>query len=147
MSPVYRSVSPTGLQKALQEDKSKLVKNMTGTELSPYRVVAWTNTGTVELASALDVSITDIAGITNETIANTTFGKITQGGTIPDILVGMNAVPGQIVYLSAVPGELTLTPPTTPGSTVIKVGKAEPPSGGTGLALDLLIELELLWEN
>lgn len=126
---------------------NKYVKNETGSEIPQYKVVAWEDDGTVALATATEHSLSDIAGITIKAIPNNDWGWIVKTGYIPNALSGMNAAPGDTIYLSETAGEMTKTCPSSIEDTLIKIGRAEPPSGIVStIANDLHMELEILAE-
>lgn len=125
----------------------KLVKNGTLSPIGQYKVVAWNDNGTVSLATAADHSLSDLAGITSNVIPPGEFGYVIKVGYVPNALHLLNPIPGATVFLSVVPGEMTLIGPTSLTDTIIKIGRAEPPSGiATPNAYDLHIELEILAE-
>lgn len=126
---------------------NKYVKNMTGVTIPEYSVLCWLDDGTVGLAEADVVVKSDIAGINIKPIADGEWGWIIKTGYIPGALTGLNAVPGATVYLSEESGRMTLTAPTSYSDTIIKIGRAEPPSGVvSSIANDLHMELEILAE-
>ena len=125
----------------------KSVKNGTLTTFPAYSVLAWEDDGTVSLATATSHSLSDIAGICVKSIEPNAFGTVIKMGYIPDALIGYSASPGNTVYLSETPGQMTLTCPTSLTDTIIKIGRAEPPSGiATSTANDLHMEMEVMAE-
>lgn len=127
---------------------NKYVKNMLGVTIPAYSVLCWLDDGTVGLAEA-DVSTkADIAGINTKEIADGSWGWIVKTGYIPNALIGLNATPGAYVYLSEESGRMTLTAPSPLSDTIMKIGRAEPPSGiVSAIANDLHMELEILAES
>jgi hypothetical protein len=127
------------------ENIVKLVKNGQAYTLPAKKVTAWQDDGTIDLANASTLSLSDFAGITITSIAPGAFGYVIKNGNCPGALAGFGAAPGQEIYLDTVAGQFTLTAPTGLTDSVIKIGKAEPPSGvATSLAEDLFIELEVI---
>jgi hypothetical protein len=125
----------------------KLVKNGTLSSMGQYKVVAWNNDGTVSLATASEHNLSDMAGITTKPILPGEFGYVIKLGYVPNALQSLNPLPGATIFLSTVPGEMALVGPTSLTDTIIKIGRAEPPSGvATSDAFDLHIELEILAE-
>jgi hypothetical protein len=125
----------------------KSVKNGTGAPLLKNRVLAWQDDGTVCYANASVHAVSDIAGLSLEDIAPNVFGQMQKTGYIPDALTGLNALPGAAVFLSDVDGTMALTPPTGATDSIIKMGRAEPPSGvATATANDLHMEIEYISE-
>jgi hypothetical protein len=125
----------------------KSVKNGTLETLLKNRVAAWQDNGTVCYANASVHSVSDIAGLLLEDIAPDSFGQIQKTGYIPDALIGLSAVPGAAVFLSDVDGTMSLIPPTGATDSIIKMGRAEPPSGvATATANDLHMEIEYISE-
>jgi hypothetical protein len=124
----------------------KFVKNGTGVAFPPFRALAWEDDGTVALGDARTSSLSDIAGINTKEILPGDFGWIIKTGYIPNALVGLNALPGNFIYLGN-DGLLTLAFPPDETSDVIKLGRAEPPSGvASSAAIDLHMELEVFAE-
>jgi len=125
----------------------KSVKNGTLETLLKNRVAAWQDNGTVCYANASVHSVSDIAGLLLEDIAPSVFGQMQKTGYIPDALTGLSAIPGAAVFLSDVDGTMSLTPPTGATDSIIKMGRAEPPSGvATATANDLHMEIEYISE-
>lgn len=126
---------------------NKYVKNTTGVAIPAYSVLCWLDDGTVGLAEADVVVKSDIAGININPIANNAWGWIIKTGYIQGALTGLNAIPGATVYLSEEAGRMTLTAPSAYTDSIIKIGRAEPPSGiVSSVANDLHMELEILAE-
>lgn len=126
---------------------NKLVKNTTGVTIPAYSVLCWLDDGTVGLAEADVVSKSDIAGININPIGDNSWGWIIKTGYIAGALTGLNAVPGATVYLSETAGRMSLTSPSALTDTILKIGRAEPPSGViSSIANDLHMELEILAE-
>jgi hypothetical protein len=125
----------------------KKVKNMTGIAIPAYSVLCWLDDGTIGLAKADVIVKSDIAGININPIPNGEWGWIIKTGYIPNALTGLNAIPGATVYLSEESGRMTLTAPSSYSDSIIKIGRAEPPSGVvSAVANDLHMELEILAE-
>ena len=136
------------LQNIIDPFQKKYVKNETGFAFNQYKMVAWEDDGSVALADASVHELSDIAGITLKIIPDDSWGWVNKNGYIADALTGLNAKPGDTVYLSADnPGDLTLIAPTGYTDTIIKVGRAEPPSGvKSSIANDLHMEMEVIAE-
>jgi hypothetical protein len=125
----------------------KKVKNISGVSFPAYSVVCWLDDGTVGLAEADTITKSDIAGITVSVLGNNEWGWIIKTGYIPNALLGLNATPGAYVYLSETAGRMSLIPPTAIADTIMKIGRAEPPSGVvSSIANDLHMELEIIAE-
>jgi len=108
----------------------KRVKNGSGALIPANKVCAWADDGTIVLADANVVTLSDFAGITVEPIADGTFGEVAKIGNIAGICSGLGATVGDKVWMDgAVPGGVTLTKPTGGGDTAIMLGYAEPPDG------------------
>jgi hypothetical protein len=123
----------------------KVAFNNSGTLILPFKAVAWKDDNSIALADADGIGLDDFAGVTQAGIANLGYGVVYKVGEVPGALIGKGAIAGQAVYLSAIPGELTLTPPLT--GTVLRIGRAEPPSGGaTGEATSLFIDPQIISE-
>jgi hypothetical protein len=124
---------------------SKIAFNNSGSLILPLKAVAWKDDNSIALADADGIGIDDFAGITQSGISNQGYGLIYKLGEVPNALVGKGAIAGQSVFLSAIPGELTLVAPLT--GTVLRIGRAEPPSGGgTGEATSLFIDPQIVSE-
>jgi 3D (Asp-Asp-Asp) domain-containing protein len=123
----------------------KKVKNMTGTQIEKYQIVAWTDVGTVALADATLHTLSDIAGMTLTVIPNGSWGWILKQGYAAGALDGMGAIPGDKILLSpTVPGLMTKDPITDLDVSIIGIGRAEPPSGvASANAIDLHMELNI----
>ena len=108
---------------------TKPCKNTTGATIPQYSMVAWLDDGSIALADANEISLSDLCGITLEAIDDGNFGLVCKLGTIPNALSGLGAKPGQWIYLSETAGGMSLTPPSGLTDNVIILGKAEPPDG------------------
>jgi hypothetical protein len=127
---------------------TKLVKNTTGNPIAPFRVVAWLDDGTVQLADANILALADFCGITLSTINDAEFGLVAKLGNIAGALAGLGAKPGQLVYMSETPGLISLTPPPGINDIPLILGRAEPPNGvATGTADDLWLQPSYLAEG
>jgi hypothetical protein len=125
----------------------KSVKNGHTVKLDKNRILAWKDDGTVAYGNASVHSVSDIAGLSLEDIEMDVFGQMQKTGYIPGALTGMGALPGAPVFLSSVDGMMSLTPPTGATDSIIKIGRAEPPSGvASGSADDLHMEIEYISE-
>jgi len=125
----------------------KSVKNGHTVKLDKNRILAWQDNGTVTYGNASVHSVSDIAGLSLEDIEMDVFGQMQKTGYIPGALAGMGALPGAPVFLSSVDGMMSLTPPTGATDSIIKIGRAEPPSGvASGSADDLHMEIEYISE-
>lgn len=124
---------------------SKSAYNNTGVTINAPSVLCWQNDGSVDLADANTAALSDFAGINLNSIPNGSYGSLVKGGNVAGVLAGLGATPGQSVFLGTTPGTFTLIPPSGPGDSVIKIGRAEPPDGVfTAVADDLFIEIEVL---
>lgn len=120
----------------------KLCRNDTGVTIVAGRAVAWLDDGTIALADADVVSLSDIVGVTAEDILDGEFGIVIKAGCVPGALAGLGALPGAQVFLSGTPGEFTLTVPVVDG---VRMGNAEPPDGvATATAEDLYLRPEFV---
>jgi hypothetical protein len=124
---------------------NKRVFNATGVTIGQYKVVAWEDNGTVNLADATLHDLSDVAGITLQAIPDGQFGWIIKKGYVAGALAGMNAKPGDNIILSPTnPGEMTKTAITDLNVSIISLGRAEPPSGIVSPnAIDLHMELSI----
>jgi hypothetical protein len=145
--PVAHKVQAINNFACIDKFMQKSVKNGTLETLLKNRVAAWQDNGTVCYANASVHSVSDIAGLLLEDIAPSVFGQMQKTGYIPDALTGLSAIPGAAVFLSDVDGTMSLTPPTGATDSIIKMGRAEPPSGvATATANDLHMEIEYISE-
>jgi hypothetical protein len=130
------------LQVATEKAKSLIVtaKNGTGLEIPAYSVWAWDDDNTATLASALDFSITDFAGVNlNPVAAEATF-ELIKFGRAAGVLTGDGATAGDVYYLGETPGTITKVAPSLPAIKII-IGQAEPATPfSTGEARDLWIQ-------
>lgn len=145
--PVAQKVQAINNFGFIDKFMQKSVKNgHTGTLLK-NRLLAWNDDGTVTYANASVHSVSDIAGITLEDIAQFSFGRIQKTGYIVGALVGLGALPGNTIFLSDVDGIMSLDAPTGATDSIIKIGRAEPPSGiASPNANDLHMEVEYISE-
>ena len=144
---VYKTVSPAQLAASISEAATKTVVNNSGSAIPANSVLAWQPDGSVAPGSANSMSgLADFAGISTALIPSGQSGAVIKQGNVPGIMTGSGAIPGQEVYLSETAGLLTLTPPTSPNSTILRMGRAEPPSGSSGSATDLYLQLEIVSE-
>lgn len=151
VGPVVTATSPApgevDITFRFPRELGKLCKNMTGSAIAANKVVAWLDDGTITLADANAVAISDIIGITAETIPDGAFGTVIRAGDVPGAVVGLGATIGAPVYLSGTPGELTLTAPSLLTDTVIRMGRAEPADGvASPTATDLWLHPEVIAE-
>lgn len=140
---VYKTTSPGAVALAILQANGKYAKNMTGSTLAAGSVCSWTNTSTLQLAEADNMTADTFAGVVYQDIPNNAFGLVVRAGKIPGVVAGLTPVAGQPVFLDVTPGRLTLTPPPDYDATS-RIGFAEPPDNATGLATDLFIEFELI---
>jgi len=144
----YATVSPTGVATAILQANSKKALNNSGSSLPQFSVCSWTNTSTLEPASALNMQPDKFAGIAVAAIPNGQYGLVQRNGKLPGAITSLNAVAGQPVFLDETAGQMTLdTSGFQETSTILKLGYAEPPDGQTGLATDLFIEIEYISED
>ena len=133
--------------RAIDRFLQKKVKNGLGSEIPKYSVLAWQDDGTVTFADASVHSVSDFAGISLEVIPIGAFGLVQKTGYIPGALQSLGALPGNYIYLSTSPGQMTLNPEDSESDTILKLGKAEPPSGiASPNAIDLHMEIEVISE-
>lgn len=133
------------IDEAEMSSLTKVAFNKSGSLILPFKAVAWKDDNSIALADADGIGLDDFAGVTQAGISNLGYGLVYKIGEVPGALVGKGAVAGQPVYLSTTPGELTLTPPLT--GTVFRIGRAEPPSGGSnGEATSLFIDPQIISE-
>jgi hypothetical protein len=126
---------------------AKLIKNETGSTIVAGKVVAWLDGGTMGLADANVVSLSDIIGVTAEDVDDGEFGIVVRAGNVVAALSALGATQGDAVYLSGTPGLMTLTPPTGLTDTLIRMGRAEPQDGVSGTtAIDLWLHPEIIAE-
>jgi hypothetical protein len=145
--PVAQKVQAINNFAFIDKFMQKSVKNGTLETLLKIRVAAWQDDGTVCYANASIHAVSDIAGLLLEDIDVGMFGQIQKTGYIPGALTGLNAKPGDPVFLSDVDGTMSLTPPAGETDSIIKMGRAEPPSGvATAVANDLHMEIEYISE-
>lgn len=124
---------------------NKSVLNASGTTIGKYKVVAWKDDGTVDLADAALHDLSDVAGLTLQAIPDGTFGWIIKKGYVAGALEGLNAKPGDNIVLSATnAGEMSKAVITDLNVSIISLGRAEPPSGvASPNAIDLHMELSI----
>ena len=126
---------------------SKSYKNLTGSLIPFGSAVAFEDDGSIALADANVISLSDFAGVTTEAINDDAYGDVCKLGNCAGVLVGLGAIPGQQVYLGATPGSLTLTPSAGPTDTILSLGRAEPPDGvQQATCTDLFIAPQLISE-
>lgn len=121
-------------------------KNQTGATIAAGKILAFEDDGSVALADANVMTLSDFAGVTHTAITDLNFGDVVGLGRCPGILSGLGATPGDLVYLGETPGELTLTPPSGLTDTIFIVGRAVPASGAApdGSAPDLFISPQIV---
>ena len=121
---------------------TKLVKNTTGLTIPAGSVVAWLDDGTVALADANIMSLSDFCGITKGSISHGDFGLVVKMGNIPALIAGLGATVGAYIYMGEAPGTMSLVPPPFIGeNSIIILGRAEPPDGiATAVAGDLFLQ-------
>ena len=126
---------------------AKNYKNTTGITIPAGSALAFLDDGTIALADANIVTLSDFAGISLAAIPNNAFGQVLKLGNAAGVVSGLSAVPGAPVYLGETPGTLTLTAPVGLSDTILRVGRAEPPDGvATSAADDLFIAPEVIVE-
>lgn len=142
--PVFKTVTPAGLEKRLSKVEGKYGKNNSLATITKFTACSWGSTGALQKASSLLDGYATIAGITQDDILPGAQGVVRYSGVVIGALVGMGAQPNQEVFLSTIPGQMTLTPPP-PESGIIRIGFAQPAEGVTdGSATDLLVEFEII---
>lgn len=143
--PVFKTVSPAALDAALKEVSGRYALNNTGSTIAAFAPVSWYTDGSLELASATNVTADTFAGLMSVATPTASYGIVLHGGRLPGAAVGLGAVPGQPVFLSETAGQLTLsTTGFQSGSAIIRVGFAEPADHATGTATDLTIDIALI---
>lgn len=103
-----------------------------------------TTGGNTELADASALATSFVMGLAGETVTAGSNGYFITDGQISlddwtDVTGSTTLVPGATYYLDTTAGMLTTTAPTTPGETVVAVGKAL-----TALTLDIEIAQPIL---
>lgn len=141
--PVYKTVTPTAQALAILQSNGKYAKNNTGATIPAGSVCSWTNTSTLQLGEADNMTADTFAGVAYQDIPNNAFGLVVRAGKIPGVVANLAPVAGQPVFLSVTPGQMTLTAPPDYDATS-RIGFAEPPDNATGLATDLFVEFELI---
>lgn len=143
--PVFRTVSPAGLAKAIKESNGRYALNNTGSTLSQFTVVAWSNGGSMIPASAVGLATDELAGVLLTSVANGQYGLAMHSGKLPGAVASLGAFPGQAVFLDEVPGKMTLdTSGFQPTSAIIRIGFAEPADNTPGSAVDLTLSIEVI---
>jgi hypothetical protein len=117
----YKYVDSTGMRRQLARDSVMLVKNVRGTTIAAGRLVYATgsadNVPTVDGAQADSISTMPAIGVTLESIANGSFGRVMQVGLLENINTD-SFTEGDILYVSATTaGGPTNTAPATPNFT------------------------------
>ena len=119
----FKYLDDTGMKRQLLRDSMILVKNIRGTTIPANRVVYATgssdNVPTVNLAKADDIATMPAIGVTVESIANGSYGRVMQVGLLENIDTTYDAlVEGDILYVSDTSaGIVTRTAPLTPNLT------------------------------
>lgn len=145
--PVFKTVSPAGLQKKILESNGKYAKNTSGATIPANAVCSWKTAGELQLAEADGLTANTFAGVAYQAIPDGAFGLVVRSGKLPGALTSLSPTAGQPVFLSATPGLLTLDTSTfPPGDAILRIGFAEPPDNTVGAGVDLLIEFELVAE-
>ena len=119
-------------------------ENGSGTLLPNGTPVAWTDAGQIAVAHANGVARADSFGILMADTADLAFGPVRFSGIVPDVCSSLGAVAGKPVFLG-VSGGLTLTAPSNPAHSIVRMGYAIVKSGTTGAATDLLLDVEILF--
>lgn len=131
------------VQQIIDQNRDTQGQNVSGANIQALRAVAWDNAGTITAGDATIAAKCDVIGLSVSSIAINAFGTVRTEGIVPNACATLGAIAGQEVFLAEGPGgALTLTAPTAITSGIIKVGVAIPPTGSTGAATDLLIEIE-----
>lgn len=126
----------------------KLKKNLTGYAIASGKTVALKPDGSIVLADNDGSNTQVVLGVTMESIANDTYGRVMlNGANVPGAVTGLTFTSGQAILLSSTPGVLTNTAagldPAT--MTIMKVGIADCASGVcSGTATDLIMEAEVI---
>jgi len=121
-------------------------RNSTPSTIPQFAVTSWTNTGELQLASPVDLSTSDVAGVVKTAILPNAFGPVQYGGVVENALTGLGANAGQPIFLSTA-GQLSLNTPSNPAHSVVRIGYAVPKTNTSGSAEDLLLDVELLFES
>ena len=127
---------------------TKKYKNTSGAPIAQGKVVAFEDDGSISLADADVIELSDVAGVTAESIPNGSFGSVYKIGEVSGVLSALDAKNGDTVYLSGTAGEMTLTVPDTV-QTIIVLGTAElptetEPTTTTGSASSLYLNPRIL---
>jgi Uncharacterized conserved protein (DUF2190) len=130
---------------SILQSNGKQALNSTGSTIPAGSVCSWTNTSTLQLAEADNLTADTFAGVAYQDIPDGTYGLVVRCGKLPGVVAGLAPVAGQPVFLSTTAGVMTLNTSAYPsGDAVSRIGFAEPPDGAAGLATDLFIEFELV---
>lgn len=124
----------------------KRLRNNSGVSILANKAVAFDDFGNIVLADANSMDVSDFAGITAETILNGSFGRVIKLGNCPGAATSLGASFGQLIYLGETPGELQLIAPSGLSDTIIALGRAEPPDGSVGAAVDLFLDPQIIAE-
>ena len=142
---VTATVTPAGLAKAILESNGRYAVNSTGSTIVLGAVTAWTTTGFLELGEADAMTGDTFAGVAYQDIPDATAGLVVRFGKIPGVLAGLSPIAGQPVYLSTTPGQMTLDiSGLDPIDAISRIGFAAPPDGGSGTAVDLVVDYQLI---
>jgi hypothetical protein len=117
----YKYLDDTGMKRQLVRDSVFVVKNVRGTTIAANRLVYATgsedNVPTIDLADASNISKLPSIGVTLESMANGSFGRVMQIGLLENVNTN-NFNEGDVLYVSAsTPGTPTATPPLIPNLT------------------------------
>jgi hypothetical protein len=135
--------SPSQVQDIVDASRDTEGQNNTGVTIQAFRAVAWENDGTIVAGDATIAARCDVIGLSIIAIPNGSSGTVRTEGIIAGAVASLGAVAGEEVFLAeGAGGNLTLTAPTAVTSGVIKVGVAVPPTGSSGAATDLLIQID-----
>jgi hypothetical protein len=136
-------VTAPQVQQIVDANRDTQGENLSGINIQAFKAIAWENAGTIVAGDATIAARCDVIGLSIVAIANNAFGTVRTEGIVPGAVASLGAQAGQEVFLAeGAGGNLTLTAPTVVTSGIIKVGVAVPPTGSTGAATDLLIQID-----
>lgn len=140
-------VTPDDVAQAIADDHTVSHQNGSGVAIAALRAVAWMDDHKIQAADASTLSKCDVVGITKVSFSSASYGAIQFSGIVPDACLSLSATPGQAVFLASGPGgNLTLTPPSGTGDSIVRIGFAVPKNGTTGNPVDLLLDISILFE-
>jgi hypothetical protein len=118
--------------------------NGSGSAQPAFKVWAWKDDNTVDLADAADFDLADLAGVNVDPVDDGDVVEFIRAGRAVGALAGRGFLAGTVIYLSETPGDLTDVAPSLPSVKVI-IGQAEPTNpNDTGPANDLYVQPQLI---